>query len=229
MFWRSSKETIEEDEYVDEVEARNNIDLPPTSSYGDTYDPPEPHFQSVPPTNHYDMSTAYAAHDYEPVKPNQQTAESKVSKDDVLLILGKLVYLSGPYRNRDTTKATPTIRLHIIKGDGRFYPVDFERWKPFRYKEQKASRTKFTGSESGIVVLQDTIDITKHITVSWSEFAENFLPFNADDSGKVQNFATNDWNAAGANMIPDHHRSSSVDGKHSRDFDRRRDHSSSRR
>jgi len=194
------------------------------------------------PTNHYDMPAAYdhtMVSDYEPVTPTQQTAEPKASKEDVLLILGKSVYLSGPYRNNDTTKATPKIMLHIIDSEGRFYPVDFERWKSFRFKERKGSKTKFSGSESRIVILQDTIDTTKNIMVSWNEFTENFSPFNADDSSKLSvqkgsYFTTNDWNTAGANnMNPAHHHRSSVDGdryqKHSRDFDRRRDHSSSSR
>jgi hypothetical protein len=206
MLWRSSKEKEDEDDYEDKTIARRHDAFSThsdasSSQYYSSQPPFEPalYTPAIEPAPSYTYAAA--------ASPPPPAASTSFSAKDVLLNLGSKVYLSGPNRNKDTTKADVNIQIHVLRDKRGFFPVEYERWKMFRMIERNISSFEFQGSEMGIISLQDSNDTSKNITVSWKEFTNNFTPLSVDESSKMNGangflFASRDWNVNGANPNP---------------------------
>ena len=206
MLWRSSKEKEDEDDYEDETIARRHDAFSThsdasSSQYYSSQPPFEPalYTPAIEPAPSYTYAAA--------APPPPPAASTSFSAKDVLLNLGSKVYLSGPNRNKDTTKADVNIQIHVLRDKRGFFPVEYERWKMFRMIKRNISSFEFQGSEMGTISLQDSNDTSKNITVSWKEFTNNFTPLSVDESSKMNGangflFASRDWNVNGANPNP---------------------------
>ena len=206
MLWRSSKEKEDEDDYEDETIARRHDAFSThsdasSSQYYSSQPPFEPalYTPAIEPAPSYTYAAA--------APPPPPAASTSFSAKDVLLNFGSKVYLSGPNRNKDTTKADVNIQIHVLRDKRGFFPVEYERWKMFRVIQRNISSFEFQGSDMGIISLQDSDDTSKNITVSWKEFTNNFTPLSVDESSKMNGangflFASRDWNVNGANPNP---------------------------
>ena len=206
MLWRSSKEKEDEDDYEDETIARRHDAFPTNSDASSSqYYSSQPLSDSALYTPAIETAPSYTYAAAAPPPP--PAASTSFSARDVLLNLGTAVYLSGPNRNKDTTKVDVNIQIHVLMDRGGFIPLEYKRWKMFRVIKRNISSFEFQGSDMGIISLEDSDDTSKSITVSWKEFTNNFTPFNVDDSSKMNGttgvlFTSRDWNVNGANPNP---------------------------